>query len=52
MTYVVCNRTLNIERPRHCEFDGDIELDSGRFWSCPSCGARHQEPSDAGSDHA
>lgn len=38
MTYVVCNKPLNIETNRFCEFDGDVEELGDGSWRCPRCG--------------
>lgn len=42
--YVVCNRCLDPETNRHCEFDGDVTLDESRRWRCPGCGAQRTAP--------
>lgn len=34
--YVVCNRLLDPEENRHCEYDGDVEFTDGRG-RCPWC---------------
>lgn len=41
--YVVCNRLLDPEEPRHCEFDGDVDR---RAIGCPSCGGRLPQPTE------
>lgn len=42
-TYVVCDRLLNAETNRHCEFDGRLLLTVDGFWRCPACGGKHWE---------
>lgn len=40
LTYVVCNKLLDPEENRYCEYDGRVELDCRGCWRCPDCGAR------------
>jgi hypothetical protein len=37
MTYVVCNRLLDPEMNRYCEFDGNVPITNGAG-RCPGCG--------------
>lgn len=46
--YVVCNRLLDPEEPRHCEFDGDVDVTLRR---CPACrGLLPSVPVEEGND--
>lgn len=40
-TYVVCNRLLDSEMNRYCEYDGDVTLNPEGTWRCPACGVKH-----------
>jgi rubredoxin len=37
INYRVCNRPLDIETDRHCEFDGEVRVAIDGTWYCPAC---------------
>lgn len=37
-SYQVCNRLMDVEDNRYCEFDGQVEVRAYGFWTCPWCG--------------
>lgn len=39
-SYEVCNRLLDPETNRHCEFDGTVSVSEDGVWRCPSCHGR------------
>ena len=39
LAYVVCKRLLDPETWGHCDFDGELPVDSELSWRCPVCGA-------------